>query len=195
MTPEFQVKASTIALRKFIPDDAEKLYQMSQEAGLREFIPSQVYRDLPHAKRVLAFLISQYHESANPRTCPLVFGVVLSSSGILIGHVGLSPFGETVEIGFAIEDSQKGKGYATVAAKAMCNWAMREYNLNKIHGFVAEPNEASKRVLLRAGFAFVGEKTMPFQGTVALVDIFEFSRAADDQRSHQAVQNIPSDKE
>jgi RimJ/RimL family protein N-acetyltransferase len=80
-----------------------------------------------------------------------------------------------VEIGFAIEDAQKRKGYALAAVSAMCTWAAHEFSLNQIFGYVARENEASRRVLLRSGFRKVLEEVMPFQGSVEPVVIFEWS--------------------
>lgn len=165
MTPHFRLATSTLTLRTLTLDDAEKLYQMSQEEALKKWIPTQVYRDLAQTKDVLAYLASQYQDAVDPRTCPLVFGVVHTPSGTLIGHVGLSPFRGCVEIGFAIEDSQNRKGYATAAVQEMCKWAVKEYKLNKIHGFVAKENEASKCVLTRAGFTFVEERNYAVPGS------------------------------
>ena len=100
----------------------------------------------------MAHLISEYQKSDHPGMHPIVLGVERPENGELIGHVGLSSFRDGVEIGFAIEDAQKRKGYATAAVSAMCTWAAREFSLNQIFGYVARENEASQRVLLRSGF-------------------------------------------
>jgi ribosomal-protein-alanine N-acetyltransferase len=172
MNPQFELVSGAIRLRPFTVADTDTVFRLSQEAGMRRWIPTQVYRDRAQARAVLDHLIAHYHDRADPRIEPIVFGVELAPAGELIGHVGLSPVGAEVEIGFAIAAARQGRGYATAAVAAMCGWALTEFRLPRIHGFVAKGNEASKRVLLRAGFIAAGERTMPFQGAVETVDDF-----------------------
>jgi [ribosomal protein S5]-alanine N-acetyltransferase len=175
MRPELRIATPVVALRPLSLDDTDKMFRMSQEAALQKWIPSQIYRDLAHAEKVVAHLIAEYQKSDHPKTHPIVLGVERPETGDLIGHVGLSSFRDGVEIGFAIEDAQKRKGYALAAVSAMCTWAAREFSLNQIFGYVARENEASERVLLRSGFKRVREEAMLFQGSVEQVVIFEWN--------------------
>jgi RimJ/RimL family protein N-acetyltransferase len=149
---------------------------MSQEEGMRVWLPSQVYRDEAHAASVLAFLISQYSVPADPKVGPYVLGVQLRSTGELVGHVGLSPLGEAVEVGFAIENSRQRKGIATEAVHAACHWASDMFSLETILGITAAQNVASQGVLLRAGFTRQKDEVMRFQGLEQPVMFFSFSR-------------------
>lgn len=148
---------------------------MSQEEGLRAWLPSQVYRDEAHAASVLVFLISQYSDPADPRVGPYVLGVELKSTGELVGHVGLSRFGEAVEVGFAIESCHQRKGIATEAVRAACHWACDVFQLEIILGITAARNVASQGVLLRAGFSRQKDEVMRFQGLEQPVIFFAFS--------------------
>jgi RimJ/RimL family protein N-acetyltransferase len=167
------VLTARLALRPFVPGDAAKLFRMSQEESMRTWLWSQVYRDEPHAASVLAFLISQYGE-ADPAVAPYVLGVQLRESGELIGHVGFSPLGEAVEVGFAIENVHQRKGIATEAVRAACEWALGEFSLAKIIGVASAENTASRGVLSRAGFAWQKEELMRLQGRVQPVIFFAF---------------------
>jgi [ribosomal protein S5]-alanine N-acetyltransferase len=175
MRPELKIATPLVVLRPFSLSDAEKVFRMSEEAALRKWIPSQVYQDPAHAEKVVAALIEEYLQSDHPKTHPIVLGVEKAETGDLIGHVGLSAFRDGVEIGFAIEDAQKRKGYATAAVTAMCAWAAQEFSLNPIFGYVARENAASRRVLVRSGFKLVREEVMPFQGSVEPVVVFEWT--------------------
>ena len=149
---------------------------MSHEEGIRAWLPSQVYRDEAHAASVLAFLISQYSVPADPAVGPYVLGVQLRSTGELVGHVGLSPLGKAVEVGFAIENSRQRKGIATEAVRAVCHWASDVFLLETILGITAAQNVASQGVLLRAGFTWRKDEVMRFQGLERPVMFFAFSR-------------------
>lgn len=143
---------------------------------MRAWLPSQVYRDEAHAASVLAFLISQYSVPADPRSGPYVLGVQLGSSGELVGHVGFSPLGEAVEVGFAIDGSHQRKGLATEAVCAACHWASDTFSLVTILGVTAASNVASQGVLLRAGFVRQKAEVVRFQGVEQPVIFLAFSR-------------------
>lgn len=168
------ISTPRVVLRRFTTADTRQVFLMSQEDGMRTWIPSQVYRDEAHTSEVLYRLISHYASGGDPREHPFVLGVQLKSSGDLVGHVGLSPFEDTVEIGYAIERAYHHKGLASEAARAMCHWAMAEYRLDSIVGVVAQENIASQSVLLRAGFARKEARTMWLQGEEQWAVIYEF---------------------
>jgi RimJ/RimL family protein N-acetyltransferase len=148
---------------------------MSQEETMRAWLPSQVYRDESHAASVLGHLISQYELDASPRSGPLVFGVEHKATGRLVGHAGLSPVLDTVEVGFGIEVSEQRRGYGTEAVSALCTWGLKAFTLEEIIGLTAAKNVASQRVLLRSGFRAKERRLMRFQGVEQTVQIFEFN--------------------
>jgi len=168
------IETASLRLREFVPDDVSKVFQMSQEDGMRMWLPSQVYRDKTHAASVLSFLIAQYSAPGDPRLGPYVLGVQLRSSCELVGHVGFGPFRELVEVGFAIESAHLRKGFATEAVRAACEWATSAFSLASILGVTAAQNSASQGVLLRAGFARQKEEIMRFQGLEQPVIFFAF---------------------
>lgn len=143
---------------------------------MQTWLPSQVYRDEAHAAAVLESLISQYHVPGDPRTGVYVLGVQFRETGELIGHVGFCPWDDTVEVGFAIENAHQGKGIATEAVRAACEWAAGAFSLATILGVTSALNKASQGVLLRAGFTRQHEDTMNFQGREQPVIYFAKSR-------------------
>lgn len=158
------IATARLVLRRFVPADAAKVFRMSREEALRTWIPSQVYRDEAHAKAVLDDLIARCAAPGDPRLGPYVLGVESRDSGELVGHVGLSRFEDDIEIGFAIEQARQGRGLATEAVRAMCDWAAREFRLPAILGVAAERNLASQAVLRKAGFVEQVRRTITMQG-------------------------------
>ena len=169
------IETASFTLRAFVPEDASKVCQMSQEDAMRTWLPSQVYRDEAHAASVLASLISQYSAPGDPRLGPYVLGVQ-GSAGELVGHVGFGPLGDTVEVGFAIESAHQRKGIATAAVRAACEWVAEAFSIGTILGVTAARNSASQGVLLRAGFVRQKEQVMRFQGLEQPVIFFAFER-------------------
>jgi len=168
------INTERLILRPFTFSDTEKVYQMSLEEGMKKWIPDQVYKDENEAHEVLEFLISCY-EDPDPKTKPFVLGIELKDSKELIGHVGLSPFENSVEIGYAVENKHQGKGYATEAIKAMCQYALDKFNLHKILGIVASENKGSIKALEKAGFKFVEEKERQAFGRTGLCRVYNFT--------------------
>ena len=175
MRQPLTIETPLLLLRRFTASDASKMYCMSQEESMRTWLRNQVYTDEEHAASALGFLISKYGPTADPRNVPFVLGVQLKESGELIGHVGLSPLFNSVEVGFAIEQSHQRKGFASEAVRAMCAQAKAAFLLPEIIGVTDPKNFASQRTLLRAGFIRKREQVMEFQGEEQAAVIFEFS--------------------
>jgi len=169
MNDSLPIVTASLTLRGFTLADVPRLFAMSQQASLRAWIPDQVYADEPEAGEVLRHLIDQYGRPDAPVKAPLVLGVCLRSTGELIGHVGLSPAGGGVEIGYAIDDAHQGRGLATDAVRAMAEWGIRTFALPGVDGIVASDNVASCKVLEKAGFELRGEAMRSLHGVTRLV--------------------------
>lgn len=169
------LRTPSLVVRPFVPEDAPVLFALSREPSMREWIPSQVYRDGAHAASVLEYLIAQFEAPAHPARGAYVLGVEHRADGELIGHVGLSPFEGEVEIGYAIGERHQGRGFATEAIAAVTGWALATFALPRIVGITAVANIASQRTLARAGFTSAGARRMNFQGEEQEVRVFEMT--------------------
>lgn len=170
------VEAPSVVLRRFRQEDTQKFFQMGQEEEMRRWLPSHAFRDEAHAASVLEYVIKQYDTGADPRSVPIVFAVQLKTTGELVGHAGLTPSEEGVEVTFAIERAQQRKGLATEAVKVLCTWATQVYPIGRIHGITAKQNIESQRVLLKAGFAKQTDRVMRSEGTKQTVVVFEYTK-------------------
>lgn len=155
--------------------DAVDLLTLSRETAFQVWLPSQVYRDQTHATAALAFLIDQYASPGHPQHGPYVLAIEHRVDQSLIGHVGFSPLGPEVEIGFAIGQAYQGRGLATEAVAAAARWAVRAFALAYILGIAAVANQASRHTLARAQFAYQGDQLRPFQGTEQIVSVYRFT--------------------
>ncbi len=95
--------------------------------------------------------------------------VMLKSSGVLIGSVGLvpllAPFDQIPELGakpsgwstpevglfWVIDPHYQGTGYATEAAQALIDFAFSEMKLKRILAMTADENAASQAVMKKLG--------------------------------------------
>lgn len=114
--------------------------------------PAHWAHDFPgEGDRVIAGLFDQ-----NPEWLG-VYGhrlVVERESGLVVGSVGLfwPPDQGTVEIGYGIVDSRRGRGYATEAARALTDFALTAPGVHTVTAAAELSNPASVRVLEKAGF-------------------------------------------
>ena len=124
---------------------------------------------------MLEFLTGQYSTPGNPRLGPYVLAIEHRASSSLIGHVGFSPLGDDVEIGFSVAQKCQGHGFASEAIVAASRWAFQAFGLDRIVGIASVANIASRRTLVRARFAYEGNKVMRFQGTEQEVSLYTLS--------------------
>jgi ribosomal-protein-alanine N-acetyltransferase len=196
--PSQLLETRSLLLRPFAPSDVEPMLAMSQEDCARKWLPSQVYRDEAHAASAIDWLIRQFDLQMTPKTNAFVFGVADKATGQLIGHVGLSPLLDGVEVGFGIATSEQGKGYGAEAVSRACAWGFERLSLSAILGVTDEENVASQRVLRRCGFRRKEKKMMPCQGVERPVIIFELTEknaqqtGCADRRDRAAVDNRTS---
>ncbi len=176
MGPILRIETPSLVLRPLTLADTRRVLELSQEDCARKWLPSQVYRDEQHATTVLEYLTDQFAPDATPKTNAFVFGVEEKVTGRLIGHVGLSPLFDSVEVGFGIATSEQKKGYATEGAARVCAWGLERFSLTAILGVTDQGTLASQRVLIRCGFTRKEEKMMRLQGVDRPVVIFEIRR-------------------
>ena len=80
-------------------------------------------------------------------------------SDTLVGSFCFKGVGEdgSVEIGYGLYNGFCGHGYMTEALNAVAEWALTQPGVKKIIAEADADNEASQKVLQRAGFQFSGE--------------------------------------
>jgi RimJ/RimL family protein N-acetyltransferase len=144
------IATARLRLRPFSPEDAPRIFALSEEEGLRRWLPDQVYRDQAHAAEVVAALAAHAARGPDPRARPYVLAI--EHAGRVVGHVGLSPARGSVEIGYAVELRLQGQGLATEAVTALSGWGLTALGLAEILGIVAADNLPSRRVLEKSGF-------------------------------------------
>lgn len=76
--------------------------------------------------------------------------------GTIVGDFCFKGVGNdgTVEIGYGLREGFCGNGYMTEALLSISEWALKQDGVKKVIAETTEENEASKKVLQRAGFLF-----------------------------------------
>ena len=89
----------------------------------------------------------------------LALAITLGHDGSLVGMIELShlsPADRCAELGYWIAREHRGQGYATEAARGMCQVGFRTLRLHRIEARAFARNRASIRVLEKAGLRYEG---------------------------------------
>lgn len=145
-----ETERSTVVLRQFTLDDAAPLFDLIDQS--REHL-SQHGDDT--AAKYPDFL-SVEQSITNPKN-PNKLRLGVWDNKVIVGTVNLTPEGDHAEIGYWIGKQFAGNRYATVAAKALAQYASEVQGYKVIFAKVKKANEPSIRSITRAGFKQTGE--------------------------------------
>jgi len=149
------IRTERLFLRPGWPEDLEELLQvLGDDAVVRGIGVAPLPRSVDELREFLA--------RRRDRRLPHFFINLRDDNGArLIGGIGLGRSGEDVEMGYWIARPFRGQGYAVEAVKAVLAEARMLGHKQVIAAHFAD-NEASARVLERAGFKATGETSMRY---------------------------------
>jgi RimJ/RimL family protein N-acetyltransferase len=152
------IETTHLLLRPLRDDDLAAYTAIWAKPAVVRFLPSE--GDTSRAADTAASFIGQWGERAWLDSY-WPWAVVERASGRLIGHAGLrfSPGLDAAELLYMLDDSVWGRGYASEAANAACDFARDRLNLDYVAAVALADNTGSVGVLRKAGFAFEGETT------------------------------------
>ena len=105
------------------------------------------------------------------------FLVTRKSDGTILGVVGVMGVGESddkSEIGYWIGEPYWGQGFATEAAQAVIDHTFHSQPVEQFMGRCRVANAASRQVLVKCGFQFIGTGMCPSRVYKGLVASEEF---------------------
>ena len=110
------------------------------------------------------------------------------TTGKIVGSIGLRDAdweaGRT-EIGYGMHTSQRGRGYATEAARAVGRWALTDGGMRRVQLRSRVDNVASLRVAEKAGYQREGTLRMAEQEGCEAHDLAVFSMIAPEATTHE----------
>jgi ribosomal-protein-alanine N-acetyltransferase len=147
------IGAPLLVLRPWRAADAPALVRYANNRkiwlNLRDIFPHPYTSE--HARQWLA-------RCAGATGGPVDFAIEFEAEAI--GGVGLQFCTDvqrlTAEIGYWLGEPFWGRGFASLAVKAVTEYAFAVFDLNRLQATVFEWNPASTRVLEKAGYTFEG---------------------------------------
>jgi len=104
----------------------------------------------------------------------------IEADGEAVGGIGFDPFDDverrTAEIGYWLAEPYWGRGIATEALAAVSDYAFRAFDLVRLQARVYEGNEASMRVLEKAGYELEGRLRKSVTKDGRTFDSFVYAR-------------------
>ncbi|MCO7227071.1 GNAT family N-acetyltransferase [Pleionea sp. CnH1-48] len=144
-----------LRVREFNEEDAEFIYQLTNEPDFLRYVGDKNIHDLDAAKKyLLEGPIASYQQYGFG-----LFLVSLKSNDAPVGTCGLikRPALTDVDIGYGFLEDYAGNGYATEAAKATLKYGYEELKIETIVAITCPDNIASIRVLQKIGLSEQGK--------------------------------------
>lgn len=100
------------------------------------------------------------------------FRLVLRESGSIVGTCAFKgpPDDGIVEVAYGIDPEFEGRGFATEATRALVDFASGDAGVKVVRAHILLDARASKRVLEKCGFRYVGDVVDPEDGLVSRFD-------------------------
>ncbi|WP_375487200.1 GNAT family N-acetyltransferase [uncultured Jatrophihabitans sp.] len=178
---DLTLSTDRLLLRRWLPDDAARVYEAMQDASTRRFL---VHVPDPYGRGdAREFVTGAGHEGRDNGT-GLGSAVVERASGRVVGAAALRLRGDP-EIGYWVAPDARGHGYAAEGTRLLTGWAMG-LGVPRVELHCDVRNLPSARTALRAGFAFEGIASSARQGggtngvPARYGDDARFARTADD---------------
>ena len=147
------ITTERLVIRPIETDDCEAIHRYAGDPSIDMimFLPNETMEE---TKKFVEFAVSEWGKEE-----PEDMEFVILFNGEIIGGVNLEKCGEdrTYEIGWTIRKDQRGKGYATEAAKALTDYAFKVLNAEKVQAHCDSRNRASEKVMKKLGMTLVDD--------------------------------------
>lgn len=145
----YTITTERLRLRPLSVKDAEAVYKWVSDERVARYMVYPTYTNIGDCIEWL----KQIENSAETYN----FGFERLEDGELIGSGDIGPDDKGYwSFGYNLRHDCWGKGYATEAAKAMMDFARKEFGAKKFSSSYCEPNLASENVMKKCGLSFWG---------------------------------------
>ncbi len=139
------IETERLILRPLTTDDANDVFEWTGDPVVNRYMPYPMHRSVHETEEWISSLGDKNE-----------FCFCLKGTGKVIGagSVSYRPEYSAYELGYNLNRSFWGMGYATEAAKAMIKWAYDVLGARDFLARHATANKASGNVLVKCGFIF-----------------------------------------
>ena len=144
-----KLETERLRLRELTLLDAETLFQYFSKESVIRYFGMDSFENIEQAKTTIQTFKNRYEEGSVFR-----WGIE-KGTGQLIGTCGfhlINNHHKRAEIGYELDDTYWGQGYATEALQAILTYGFETLQLIRVAAVVYVENKASQKLLSKAGF-------------------------------------------
>ena len=148
------LETDRLKLRAVKKSDLMDIYEYSVNPKTSEFLMWTPHVNLEYTKKFIEIVLAKY-KSGDYHD----WAIVLKDRKKMIGTCGFTRIdaeNSVAEIGYVLNPTYWGEGLATEAAKRVIKFAFEELGVNRVEAKFMFGNEASLKVMFKAGMKFEG---------------------------------------
>ncbi|MBM7602534.1 ribosomal-protein-alanine N-acetyltransferase [Metabacillus crassostreae] len=145
-----RLKTERLILREISKSDAKAIYACFSNEHVTRFYGQETFNHVDEAIKLVDHFTKNYQEKRGIR-----WGIEIQGNEEIIGTIGFnawSPKHKRAEVGYEIHPNYWRKGYTLEAVLKVIQYGFNELELTRIGAVVFKENEASNKLLLKAGF-------------------------------------------
>ncbi|SFJ04430.1 Protein N-acetyltransferase, RimJ/RimL family [Paraburkholderia megapolitana] len=152
--PTPTLHTARLLLRPFTQADTDAIFALHSSPYVLRYWDAPPWKTREQAERFIEVCRQFEQEGTGAR-----LAIERAADGVFIGWCGLfrwNPDYRSAKMGYCLDDSAWGQGFATEAAGAVLQWAFDTLDLNRVQSEADTRNTASGRVLEKLGFVREG---------------------------------------
>ena len=145
-----KLETERLQLRELTLLDAETMFRYFSKESVIRYFGMDSFENIEQAKTTIQTFKNRYEEGNVFR-----WGIEKKGTGQLIGTCGfhlINNHHKRAEIGYELDDTYWGQGYASEALQAILAYGFETLQLIRIAAVVYVENKASQKLLSKAGF-------------------------------------------
>ena len=150
--PRFE--SERLKFRAIKRGDLEDIFEYSNNPQTSQYLLWSPHQNIFVTQEFIDIVLSKYKSGEYHD-----WAIVLKKSNKMIGTCGFTRIDEdnkTIEIGYVINPTYWGNGYATEAVNAILEFAFTELDINRVEARFMAGNDASLTVMKKVGMTFEG---------------------------------------
>ena len=139
-----------LVLRELTVNDAQAILNCFSNSNVLRHYGQNPLTSLDQVRQIINNFSKNYNEKRG-----IKWGIELKGQAGIIGTIGFQEWStehKRAEIGYALFPESWGKGYALEAVNKVISFGFQEMELVRIGAIVFTENDASNRLLIKAGF-------------------------------------------
>jgi ribosomal-protein-alanine N-acetyltransferase len=144
------LETERLILREIKKEDAQEIFACFSNNDVTRFYGQETLESIEQAESFVDFFSKNYAEKRGIR-----WGIERKETKGIIGTIGFNawlPKHKRAEIGYEIHPEHWRNGYTMEALSKVISYAFQELDLTRIGAVVFTENEASNKLLTKAGF-------------------------------------------